>query len=90
MSVQCFSHHFSSYGLELTKRYCSYILDLCLLANVTIEAKIEEKVEEVEVEATGGVSEPPNAMEDEVDVTAELDEPVSEEKEEPEIPTILG
>jgi hypothetical protein len=52
---------------------------------VTLEAKIEEQVE-VEVEVMDDV---PSTTED-GDATAKLEEPVSEEKEEPEIPTILG
>ncbi|ETI43586.1 hypothetical protein F441_11471 [Phytophthora nicotianae CJ01A1] len=77
----------------------AYILDLCLLANVTIEAKIEKKVE-VEIEVTDGVpddslvtddrTEVPNTAEDDDAATEKLVDPVSEEKEKPEIPTILG
>ncbi|KAG7393700.1 hypothetical protein PHYPSEUDO_004463 [Phytophthora pseudosyringae] len=67
----------------------AYILDLCLLANVTIEAKIDPRVE-VEVKVTEGVPEGPSTTEDGDDETAKLDDPVSEEKEGPEIPTILG
>ncbi|KAK1947916.1 hypothetical protein P3T76_000206 [Phytophthora citrophthora] len=63
----------------------AYILDLCILKNVTIEAKIEEKVE-VELEVTDGVPEATSTEDN--DEGAE--EPVSKEKEEPEIPTILG
>ncbi|KAF1777191.1 hypothetical protein GQ600_27710 [Phytophthora cactorum] len=76
----------------------AYTLDLCLLANVTIEAKIEKKVE-VEMEVTVGVpddslvmddvTEAPDSTEDGDDATEKLLDPVSEEKE-PEIPTILG
>eukprot|EP00644_Phytophthora_capsici_P000064 jgi/Phyca11/100260/e_gw1.4.743.1 len=63
----------------------AYILDLCLLNNVTIEAKIEKKVE-VELEVTDGV--PEARVEDDDEDADKLEEP--EEKEEPEIPTILG
>uniref|UniRef100_H3GHB4 RxLR effector protein n=1 Tax=Phytophthora ramorum TaxID=164328 RepID=H3GHB4_PHYRM len=63
----------------------AYTLDFCHLANVTIQAKIEEKVE-VEVEVVADV---PDTTED-GDSSAKLEEPVSEEKEKPEIPTILG
>ncbi|KAE9344721.1 hypothetical protein PF008_g9098 [Phytophthora fragariae] len=64
----------------------AYTLDLCHLANVTIVAKIEKKVEEeveVELEMTEGAPEVPS--------TAEGDEDSeSEEEKESEIPTILG
>ncbi|KAL3666553.1 hypothetical protein V7S43_008182 [Phytophthora oleae] len=66
----------------------AYILDLCLLNNVTIGAKIQEKVE-VELEVMDGVPEA-TSIDDEDEGSAKLEEPVSEEKEEPEIPTILG
>ncbi|KAF4040545.1 hypothetical protein GN244_ATG07219 [Phytophthora infestans] len=77
----------------------AYVLDLCLLANVTIEAKIEKNIE-VEMEVTDGVpddsigtddvSEVPDTTEDGDDDAEKLVDPVSEEKKEPEIPTILG
>ncbi|GMF41929.1 unnamed protein product [Phytophthora fragariaefolia] len=67
----------------------AYTLDLCHLANVTIVAKIDEKTKEeekvqVEMEMTDGSPEAPNATEeDEEDLG-------SQEKDDSEVPTILG
>lgn len=70
----------------LTLLRCRYTLDLCHLANVTIVAKFDKKVEEeveVEVEMTEGASEVTNTAEGDAN-------PESQEEEESKIPTILG
>ncbi|KAI9908465.1 hypothetical protein PsorP6_003866 [Peronosclerospora sorghi] len=61
----------------------AYILDLCLLGNVTIEAKITKQ--EMEIDVTGRVSKSTAGEDDAPAVSS-----ASEDKSEPKIPTILG
>ena len=66
----------------------SYIFDLCLLANATLEVIVEDEgVEEVELDVAGDVSEPLDAKKKHV--TAEMDEGTTAEKAKPEL-TMLG
>ncbi|CAI5729325.1 unnamed protein product [Peronospora destructor] len=72
----------------------TYILDLCVLENVTVTAKMEEEVdemEEVELDVSGSVSKRPDATEGGDDAIAKMKkDPTTEEKEEMETPLILG
>ncbi|CAI5704954.1 unnamed protein product [Peronospora effusa] len=72
----------------------AYFLDLCVLENVSLTAITEEdvdEIEDVELDVSGSVSERPDATKDEDDITATMKkDPATKEKEEPEIPLILG
>ena len=67
---------------------------MCVLENVTLTAKMEEELdemEEVELDVSGSVFERSDATEDGDDATAKMKQnPAIEEKEKPEIPLILG